>query len=548
MAPRRPAAGGAADQGIQYSICISSLPPELLLEVFQHIPLAERLTTAALVCSQWEQLVHSPTLLASLEIDIGTEHLLPRLRSLLRWLPRRAAGHVRQLLLSVSGGGDADDLQEHEKGAAVVSALVLLAGSLQDVELVTRGLQLPPLGSWLVPLSKLTSLSLRCYSTGVSLVSPLSCLTALQQLRLGARAAELYVHSEAASFPPALTTLRLRGLCGPLPSRLGDLSRLEELTLSLPTAGAHEHAPLARLHSNLTALTLVEPGGLPECLSQLTGLRSLTIDDSDAQLGEPDAAVLAKALGQMQQLTQVCVIVPWLPCSLSALSSLRHIDTVCWQDTASGAQPLPGGSRLGQLRRLAVAGYYLWDAASLATLSGALQLERLGVTHTHTGYSEMEGQLSVWVQARRSSRDEYEDVAFDDEEDWEAQGSSVQAPGVGPVFNTALRGLSAISERLTDFALQYAPADASPGVVRVAVNAGLVLLALSFVKSLLSFFLTIGTIFLGAYVAVKVFGVDVAGITGSGSYGGGGGGSSGRGSGASRPSGKQRPRSKARRR
>lgn len=124
------------------------------------------------------------------------------------------------------------------------------------------------------------------------------------------------------------------------------------------------------------------------------------------------------------------------------------------------------------------------------------------------------------MPARRSSRDEYDDVAFDDEEDWEAQvgavalvmlpavprsmhplpltahhpassaglpqGSAVQAPGLGPVFNTALRGLSAISERLTDLALQYAPADASPGVVRVAVNAGLILLALSFVKSLLS--------------------------------------------------------------
>lgn len=35
-------------------------------------------------------------------------------------------------------------------------------------------------------------------------------------------------------------------------------------------------------------------------------------------------------------------------------------------------------------------------------------------------------------------------------------------------------------------ALQFAPADASPAVVRVAVNAGLVLVALSFVKSLLS--------------------------------------------------------------
>ena len=181
----------------------------------------------------------------------------------------------------------------------------------------------------------------------------------------------------------------------------------------------------------------------------------------------------------------------------------------------------------------------------------------------------------------------------------------MQAPGLGPVLTTALRGLSAISERLTDFALQYAPADASPGVVRVAVNAGLILLALSFVKSLLSvsrrcwaevllikprqlrgtfgsgggiwqlqpppcppacpcpsraphlllrgatrracssklplpparppcspalpmppcplaplqFFLTLGSIVLGAYVAVRVFGLDVAGI--SGSIGGG---------------------------
>lgn len=39
------------------------------------------------------------------------------------------------------------------------------------------------------------------------------------------------------------------------------------------------------------------------------------------------------------------------------------------------------------------------------------------------------------------------------------------------------------------------------------------------------FFLTLGTIVLGAYVAVRVFGVDVAGVTGIG--GGGIGGSRG---------------------
>lgn len=65
------------------------------------------------------------------------------------------------------------------------------------------------------------------------------------------------------------------------------------------------------------------------------------------------------------------------------------------------------------------------------------------------------------------------------------QGTTIQA-GLGPIFSTVLRGLTAISDRLTDAAVQLAPADASPAVVRVAVNAGLVLLALSFVKSLLS--------------------------------------------------------------
>lgn len=124
-------------------------------------------------------------------------------------------------------------------------------------------------------------------------------------------------------------------------------------------------------------------------------------------------------------------------------------------------------------------------------------------------------QLCVPVQARRSDRQDFDRdyVHFDDEEDWEQSGTTIQ-PGVGPILSTTLRGLSAITDRLTGVALQLAPADASPAVVRVAVSAGLVLLALSFVKSLLSFSLTLGTIILGAYVAVKVFGLDVAGVSG----------------------------------
>lgn len=37
------------------------------------------------------------------------------------------------------------------------------------------------------------------------------------------------------------------------------------------------------------------------------------------------------------------------------------------------------------------------------------------------GRAPRDGRLSVCVQARRSSRDEYDDVAFDEEEDWETQ-------------------------------------------------------------------------------------------------------------------------------
>jgi len=86
------------------------------------------------------------------------------------------------------------------------------------------------------------------------------------------------------------------------------------------------------------------------------------------------------------------------------------------------------------------------------------------------------------------------------------QGSTLQ-PGVGPILSTAMRGLAAITDKLTDVALQFAPADASPGVVRVAVNAGLVLVALSFVKSILSVG-GIGLSGVGGVVRVNRLGCD----------------------------------------
>jgi hypothetical protein len=84
-----------------------------------------------------------------------------------------------------------------------------------------------------------------------------------------------------------------------------------------------------------------------------------------------------------------------------------------------------------------------------------------------------------------------------------------------PILQQALAAVGIVADRLTDVALQFAPEGASPQVVRTAVSGGLVLLALSFVKGILSFILTIGTVVFGAYVAVRVFGLDVQSVSGS---------------------------------
>lgn len=42
------------------------------------------------------------------------------------------------------------------------------------------------------------------------------------------------------------------------------------------------------------------------------------------------------------------------------------------------------------------------------------------------------------------------------------QGTTVQTPGLGPIFSTALRGVNAVSAKLTDVALQARPCSPLP--------------------------------------------------------------------------------------
>lgn len=123
-----------------------------------------------------------------------------------------------------------------------------------------------------------------------------------------------------------------------------------------------------------------------------------------------------------------------------------------------------------------------------------------------TNASQRTFRIRVQAQARGPRDDNW--VTFDGEEEWDDGGPSGLS---GPIVQQSFRAVGMVIDRVTDIALQMAPEDASPTAVRAAVSGGLILLSLSFVKGIISFFITIGTIVFGAFVAVKVFGLDVGG-------------------------------------
>ena len=104
-----------------------------------------------------------------------------------------------------------------------------------------------------------------------------------------------------------------------------------------------------------------------------------------------------------------------------------------------------------------------------------------------------------------SNRDENL-AMFDGEDRWDEEGNGfVQS---GSFMNQALTSVDIIADRITQMAMDYVPESASYDVVKVSVVGGLLLVVLSFVKGIISFVLTIGTIVFGAYVSVKVFGIE----------------------------------------
>ena len=101
---------------------------------------------------------------------------------------------------------------------------------------------------------------------------------------------------------------------------------------------------------------------------------------------------------------------------------------------------------------------------------------------------------------------------FDGEDRWDEEGRNGFVQGrnglQGSFMSQALASVDIMADRLTQVAMEFVPETTSYEVVKISVIGGLLLVVLSFVKGIISFILTLGTIIFGAYVSVKVFGID----------------------------------------
>jgi len=78
------------------------------------------------------------------------------------------------------------------------------------------------------------------------------------------------------------------------------------------------------------------------------------------------------------------------------------------------------------------------------------------------------------------------------------------------ILGQALGSLSLLVDGLTDISIQFVPQGTPYDAVRAGVTGALILCGLSLVKGVLSLFMTIGTLLLGAFVAVRIYGTGLS--------------------------------------
>lgn len=162
------------------------------------------------------------------------------------------------------------------------------------------------------------------------------------------------------------------------------LARLHQLSLINAEYNSSGYSALLHLPS-LRHLELYRCHSLPACLSQLTQLEALVIDDHCGALGLVDPEeedglsatdIVAAALPRLQQLTYLALDSTHPRASLPVeLTNLTNLRSFYWLEAGGGV--LPPGAWLSGVRRLAAVAGCVAD--SLPALAAATRLEFLGL-------------------------------------------------------------------------------------------------------------------------------------------------------------------------
>ncbi|KAL4440533.1 hypothetical protein ABPG75_003534 [Micractinium tetrahymenae] len=275
---------------------INHLLDEVIASVFAALPLEERHKSAPLVCRRWEHLCNSaPQLLRCIGFSVpGSEHGARRLSGFCAWLLQHGVGRVQRLSFEVW-------LPEDTAPAAVVQQLSMplvaavsacgAAGSLRALRL--HGLLAQP-SMWVHAMRSLQQLDLSVKGMLEEEWHPApSALASLGELSLRGVGV-----TAQAPLPASLTKLHL-DLDGhpeniPLPAKLSTLTRLHTLSLEFAFSDQGLSA-LASLKTNLRRLALLHCAEWPACLSELTLLNSLILEDGNFFLRDPQASAAAAA-------------------------------------------------------------------------------------------------------------------------------------------------------------------------------------------------------------------------------------------------------------
>ncbi len=286
-----------------------------------------------LVSKRFAAAACSPELLRDVFVEEITS--LPALRSLTAWLARHGQ-HARQLTCQ-------DFECDHPAWPAAVAACLTAASAAGQLEELAFEADIRST-EWLAALPLLQYCSVRSNAGAELLVSPaISGLTALRSLelfgcpivldpdtRLPTTITKLDLIDSNESMPPQASVVRvklttaqhcIRGVCarhialrttaqcrGALGLNMtgsclqvGKLPQLAQLKLSCCSYSEDGMDQIARLNGSLTRLELEAFEAMPSCLSAVTRLQYLRLDNSGQ---EPmDFELIDGALRQLQQLT-----------------------------------------------------------------------------------------------------------------------------------------------------------------------------------------------------------------------------------------------------